>query len=356
VRIGLLFRALGAVAVLANVDPLTELNNLRAANEIPAGISENPTWSAGCALHMSYLELNAFAGDWHTEVPGRAGYSEAGKAAAGSSVLSNAPSLGLDPDWEASPFHFAQLLAPELSVSGSAPGCIYTWPGYKRPEPPALELYTYPGDGVLGATSPYLYVFGFGGGAGEGTLSDASLTGPNGPVAVNVIDNHTPGAAGYLPPGGILSPEEPLDDDSVYTAEVTFTSDEGIQAVKRWTFATGVLGATDEPTGEADPTDSSTAGPLPSGRTPRMALALKPTRSGARLTISAQGAAVGRIARLEVQRTDCKCRATKRTLKLTRTPRRVDAKGASMRVTVSLASFSLGEIPDRGLTLVRTLS
>ena len=56
-RIGLLFRALGAVAVLANADPLTELNYLRAANGIPAGISENPAWSAGCAQHMNYLEL-----------------------------------------------------------------------------------------------------------------------------------------------------------------------------------------------------------------------------------------------------------------------------------------------------------
>src|SRR4051794_9064060 len=312
VRIGLLFRALGAVAVLANADPLAELNTLRAANGIPAGISENPAWSAGCAQHMNYLELNDFAGDWHTEVPGRPGYTDAGRAAAGSSVLSNAPSLGLEPNWETSPFHFAQLLAPALSVSGSAPGCIYTWPGYKRPEPPALTLYTYPGDGVADATTPYLYVLGFGGGAGEGRLSDASLAGPDGPVGVNVIDNHTAGAEGYLPPGGILSPEEPLEDHAVYTAQVMFTSDEGVQAVKRWTFSTGELGAADEATGEADPDDSRAASPLPSGRTPRIGLALRPTRSGARVTVSAQGAAIGRVARLTVQRLDCRCRPAKR--------------------------------------------
>src|SRR3954453_2971075 len=97
-------------------------------------------------------------------------------------VLSNAPSVGLDPDWQSSQFHFAQLLAPKLSVSGSAPGCIYTWPGYRRPEPAALTLYTFPGDGVAGATSPYLYAFGFGGGTEAGTLSGATLTGPDGPV------------------------------------------------------------------------------------------------------------------------------------------------------------------------------
>jgi hypothetical protein len=356
VRIGLLFRALGTVALLANVDPLTELNTLRAANGIPAGISENPAWSAGCAQHMHYLELNAFAGDWHTELPGRPGYSDAGKAAAGSAVLSNAPSLGLEPDWETSPFHFAQLLAPKLSVSGSAPGCIYTWPGYQRPEPAALQIYTYPGDGVETATSPVLYVFGFGAGTTEGTLSDASLTGPAGPVGVNVIDNHTPGAAGYLPPGGFLSPEEPLEDESAYTAQVTFTSDEGVQAVRRWTFRTGVLGAAEQPAGEADPTEGSTAAPLPGGRTPRMALALKPTRDGARLTVSAQGAAIGRTARVTVQRLDCKCGASKRTLRLTKTPRRMDARGRSLKVTVSLSGFFVGDIPYRGLTLVRTLS
>src|SRR3954468_6227437 len=99
VRIGLLLRALGAGAVLANVDPLTALNNLRAANGIPAGITENPSWSAACALHMTYLELNDFAGDWHTERVGRPGYTDAGRQAASGSVLSNAPSLGLDPDW-----------------------------------------------------------------------------------------------------------------------------------------------------------------------------------------------------------------------------------------------------------------
>src|SRR4051812_11470596 len=187
VGIGLLLRALGAAAVLVNADPLTELNALRAANGLPAGIAENPSWSAGCAAHMHYLELNDYAGDWHTEVPGRAGYSDAGKQAAGSSVLSNAPSVGMDPDWQSSPFHFAQLLAPKLSVSGSAPGCIYTWPGYQRPEPAAMTLYPFPGDGVVGATSPYLYALAFGGRTGEGTLSDASLSGPDGPVGVNTI-------------------------------------------------------------------------------------------------------------------------------------------------------------------------
>src|SRR3954453_22807457 len=140
-----------------------------------------------------------------------------GGRAAGSAVLSNAPSVGLDPDWQSSQFHFAQLLAPKLSVSGSAPGCIYTWPGYPRPEPSATALYPYPRDGVVGATSPYVYALAFGGGVGEGTLSGASIAGPAGPVGVTVIDNHTPGAEGYLPPGGVIVPVAPLQDDSTYS-------------------------------------------------------------------------------------------------------------------------------------------
>jgi hypothetical protein len=163
-----------AFALVAHGDPLAELNSLRAANGLPAGIVENAAWSAGCALHMRYLERNDFAGDWHTEVPGRPGYTTAGREAAGSAVLSNAPSLGLEPNWEDAPLHFAQLLAPQLSVSGSADGCIYTWPGYQRPEPPALQLYTYPGDGVQDTTSPYLYVFGFGGETSAGWRSRSS--------------------------------------------------------------------------------------------------------------------------------------------------------------------------------------
>jgi hypothetical protein len=344
------------VAVLANVDPLTELNSLRAANGIPAGITENPTWSAGCAQHMKYLELNGFAGDWHTEEPGRPGYSEAGKQAANSSVLSNAPSLGLEPAWETAPFHFAQLLAPKLSVSGAVPGCIYTWPGYRRPEPAALTLFTYPGNGVTGATSPYLYVLGFGGGTTEGTLSDASLAGPSGLVALNVVDNHTPGAQGYLPPGGFLSPAEPLEDASQYTAQVTFTSDEGTRATARWSFSTGELGAVaEEQTGEAGSGDG-TATPLPSGRTPRMTLAVKPSGGGARATVSATGNAVGRSARVTLQRLDCKCRPARKTVKLSKRPRRFESRGRPVRVTVALPGFFVGDIPYRGLTLVRTLS
>jgi hypothetical protein len=349
----------GVFVTAAIADPLDDLNGLRAANGLPADIVENPEWSAGCGLHMHYLARNDFEGDWHTESPSRPGFTAAGLAAAGSSVLSNAPSLGLATNWETAPFHFAQLLAPKLSVTGFAAGCMYTWPGYRRAEPADMRLYTYPGDGVEGTTSPYLYVFGFGAGTTGGTLRDATLTGPRGPLAVRVLDNHSPGVEGLLPPGGIVLPGAPLERDGLYTAQVTFTSDAGVRAVKRWSFRTGVVSeGVEEPVGESILQASTPAVPLPAGRTPRLKLALKGTRGGrARATLTATGNAVGRRVRVRVQRLGCRrCRPATRTLTLTKRPRRIDTARRPVRVTVTLAGFWSGEIPYRPLTLVSSLS
>ena len=87
-----------------------------------------------------------------------------------------------------------------------------------------------------------------------------------------------------------------------------------------------------------------------------MTLALKPNGGGARATVSAQGNAVGRTVRVTLQRLDCKCRPTKKTVRLSRTARRFESRGRPVRVTVSLSGFFAGDIPYRGLTLVRTLS
>ena len=308
---------------------------------------------------MKYLALNDFAGDWHTESPSRPGYTAAGLAAAGSSVLSRAPSVGLETDWEDAPFHFAQLLAPRLSVTGYADGCMYTWPGYLRAEPAELRLYTYPGDGAQSTTSPYLYVLGFGGGRPR-HAQRGDLTGPGGAVPVHSVDNHTPGVEGLLPPGGIVIPDAPLEYGGVYTAQVTFTSDAGLRTVKRWSFRAGAVpaGAVDDRLGEASPDEFAPAEALPAGRTPRVKLALNAARGGgARATLSASGNAVGRRVRVKVQRLRCSsCRASTRTLKLTKKARRIDTGRRPVRVTVTLAGFWSGEIPYRGLTLVSSLS
>lgn len=348
---------LSTLAVAAAANPLAALNELRATNGFPAGIVENSTWSANCVAHMGYLELNGFRGNWHTEVPGRPGYSAAGRDAAVSAVLSNAPSVGVETNWEDWPYHFAQLLAPKLSISGYADGCIYTWPGYQRPEPPALETFTYPADGARGTTSPYLYVLGYGGGTTSATLSHASLTGPDGLIALRVIDNESEEAEGYLPPGGFLTPSSPLEDDTPYTAQVTFTSDAGVREHKRWSFTTGHVGTGQTLYGEAEPTGASPASDLPAARTPKVSLTLYKTSSGGtQARISTRGLTIGRRARVTVRRLDCACRASTRTLRLTRTTRRITSRGSALRVTVKLNGFWADEIPFAGLTLTQSLS
>ena len=135
-------------------------------------------------------------------------------------MLSNAPSVGLEPDWEDSPFHFAQLLAPKLSVTGYADGCIYTRPGYLRQEPVKLRLYSYP------ATAPRARrartsIFGFGGGTTAGKLSDTTLAGPDGRSRCASSTTTPPGSGVLLPPGGFLVPVSPLLEPTTrYTAQV----------------------------------------------------------------------------------------------------------------------------------------
>jgi hypothetical protein len=252
----------GLARAATAADAIAALNAQRAANGLPADIAENAAWSSACAQHMNYLRLNNYSGNWHDEIPGNPGYSDAGRQAAQSSVLSSAPWVGSESPFEYAPIHLAQLLGPALSVTGYADGCMWTWPGYQRPAPAVLELYSYPGDGAsiypamtarespfvpgdfVGlpegtTTGPHLYVFAFGGDSGRGSLSGASLTGPEGPVDVRVVDNATGQLGSFLPPGGILIPAAPLRAHSTYVAKVTFTSgSSGATGTRTWSFQT----------------------------------------------------------------------------------------------------------------------
>ena len=92
-------------------------------------------------------------------------------------------------------------------------------------------------------------------------------------------------------------------------------------------------------------------------RTPKITLALARSRGrGTQATITTRGLTIGRRARVTVQRLDCACRASTRTLTLTRTSRRITSRGRAVRVTVKVNGFWAGEIPFAGLTLVHSLS
>jgi hypothetical protein len=258
---------------------IAELNAERSANGIPAGITENPTWSDDCAAHDNYMALNHTL--THTEAPGKPGYTSGGAFAGANAVLIEGASWDTGDPYESAPLHLDQLLAPRLAVTGSADAhgfsCTITFPGLTRPDPPALTVYTDPGNGTTttpsevareepftpgdlvglpqpAVTGPYLTVLVDAPGQSPiddpATLSDATVTGPKGPVAVKTVDGDTPVPSGgvqtlaaYIPPGGFIIPVSPLLAASTYHARVAVTF-AGVATPYSWTFTT--LGADPE--------------------------------------------------------------------------------------------------------------
>ena len=240
------------------------------------------------------------------------------------------------------------------------PGCIYTWPGYKRPEPPTLALYTYPGDGVIGATSPYLYALGVRRrgrrGHAVGRVAHRAATARS---RVNVDRQPHPGRGGLPPAGRHPRPRRAAGGRQHATPRRSRSPPtRALQATRRWTLqhrraGRGDRGADRRGRHRGD-THRRAAAERPhaadDARPARRSAAAPARRSPPRATPSAARA------RVTLQRLDCRCRPTKRTFRLTRTARRFESRGRPVRVTVSLSGFFADEIPYRGLTLVRTLS
>jgi hypothetical protein len=240
------------------------LSAQREAHGIPGGLIEVPEWSEGCRKHMLWVQQNGLE---HDEEPGTPGYTPEGDDAGNSSVLSSGPwEFGGENPWEHAPIHLMQLLGPSLARTGYANGCMYTWPGYDRPNPATPQLLTYPGNGTTGwryeerafegpytpgervglatgaLTGPYLYVLAWG--VGPGRITAATLTGPEGRVDVKIADNETDGLRGYMPAGGTIIPTEPLNLATRYEAAAVFqpTDPPGSAALSvRWTFETSGL-------------------------------------------------------------------------------------------------------------------
>lgn len=317
-------------AAISSAQAIGWLNAQRAANGIPAGITDNPAWDTGCAHHIHWEELNPNAAKPHIETPGTPGYTTDGAFAGGNAVLAGGAEWawdstvpwGVGNPWEGAPIHLMQALSPDLQSTGWADdgidACMVTWAGYTRPAPASPTLVTYPGDGTSWVyssenagdwplvpgdfvglpsgtiTGPYLYVLGYG--TGRGSITAASLTGPSGPLAVRTVDNDTATSTqdlgSYLPEGGIIIPVQPLTPQASYTATVTFTPDSGGPALSHtWTFRTAPLLARTGVDGSFDASygfvsaDSTSPAPitvtiirLPS-RTPVRTLTLQPTHN-----------------------------------------------------------------------------
>jgi hypothetical protein len=274
---------MAALAPLANAatapQTIATLNAQRAANGIPAGITENPTWSQDCIAHDQYMHENGGVLT-HAEVPGNPGYSTGGEFAAGNSVLAQNTSWDTGNPYEYSPLHLDQLLAPALQTVGTADfdgfSCTTTFPGWTRPAPPTVTVYTYPGPeaaiypsevanelpfapGTLvglrpGAkTGPNLLVFVAAPGespvSNPATLGQVTLTGPAGTVSVDTVDGTTriPGGASpacpsgtlscYIASGGFIIPVRPLRARATYHVQVV-VGFAGTQTTHAWTFKT----------------------------------------------------------------------------------------------------------------------
>ena len=263
----------GAAAATAQ-RAIALLNAQRAASGLPAGIVENPTWSSDCAAHDRYMAINHAL--THYEQAGNPGYSSGGAYAGQNAVLNEGGSWDAGNPYEDAPLHLDQLLAPRLSVAGSADAdgfsCTTTFPGWTRPDPPALTVYTYPGDGstiyaseaaqelpwtpgVLAGipqgtqTGPNLIVLVDAPGErpldNPASLTGARLTGPSGPAAVKTVDGTTPVPSGpdptlapYISPGGFIIPVRPLMPGATYHAHVVVTF-AGVQTQHDWTFTAG---------------------------------------------------------------------------------------------------------------------
>jgi hypothetical protein len=247
------------------------LNAQRAGNGLPANVVEDPRLTGDCAAHDRYMALNHTL--THFEQPGAPGYSVGGAYAGKNAVLSQGGNWDNGNPYENAPLHLDQLLAPRLTSVGSADArgysCTTTFPGWTGPDPAATTVYTYPGDGstiypsevareqpwtpgeLAGIpqsrrTGPYLLVFVDAPGqtpfGNPATLSDATLRGPDGPVALDTTDGGTavPGGGtlgSYMYPGGFIIPLRPLKPGTGYHAHVLVTF-AGVQTARDWSFTT----------------------------------------------------------------------------------------------------------------------
>ncbi len=243
------------------------INAMRSASAIPAGITENPVWSAGCEAHNHYGATNDIL--THDESSTAPAYTPDGARAGQTSVLyRNLTWTAASNPFEHSPIHLHQLLAPRLDAVGAWEsegfGCATTLSSRNRSAPPRNVTYTYPRDGATGwrtsevaaerpltpgellgiapgtETGPYLYVLFDGPGVAlddAANVTTASLTGPGGPVSVAVADNTTPGLEGYLPVGAQLIPRQQLRAGTTYTATVSAIVG-GARFTHRWSFQT----------------------------------------------------------------------------------------------------------------------
>ena len=251
-------------------------NAERSANGLPTVSTINPAMEQGCADHDRYMFLNHSLA--HGEDPGKPGYTPQGNyqdGAQGGEVLAEASgwSSTYEP-WTTAPIHLYPLFDPSVAQIGYAdldgfqclrmrgsdtpppagyvaPPAFYAWtsdhgPKYVSPSEHAAE-YPYTPQQLLGippgqTTGPNILLFSA---ADRATPEQARLTGPNGDVAVGLVNANTQNAIGdgrWFLGGGVLIPTQPLMPMTAYTATIDWhdpaiTSDNGL-FVQQFSFTT----------------------------------------------------------------------------------------------------------------------
>jgi len=246
---------------LTGAAAVADLNAQRAANGIPGDLVQRTDWTAACAAHNRYMDLNHLFDP--IEDPSRRGYTKDGAWAGVNSALGwGAWTAGHNP-FQNAPLGLMPLLSPRLTQLGVSTShhyvCATTKPGYQRPAPAHPALYSYPGDGAAGVPfSQWSYGLpvtpgdfvglpaGFTTGPnilvmadidGTARFAGADLTGPGGPVDIRTVDNATDRVGAYLPPGGVIIPVAPLQPGVAYRATATMTVG-GTTLSRAWTFST----------------------------------------------------------------------------------------------------------------------
>jgi hypothetical protein len=230
------------------------LNAQRSANGIPGDLVERADWTKACAAYARGLERS-----------GGPGYAAQGQWSVANAALARDSWTNTHDPWAQMPLQAMQLLSPLLTQLGASSSshyvCATTRPGYLRAAPVHASLYPYPGDGATEVpysqwsygypftpgdfvdlpagftTGPNLFVMADSAGAAK--LTGASLSGPDGPVAIRTVDNTTDQVGAVLPPGAVIIPVDPLEPGRAYAATATVALG-GATLSRSWRFTTAL--------------------------------------------------------------------------------------------------------------------
>jgi hypothetical protein len=263
---GALLAAPAAGAALTAQQAVDALNARRAAQGIPAGVTALDLLSAGCALHNTYMALNGYVLT-HAELPAAPGYTPQGARLGADFTASEVLArfgrwTATGTPWDVSPGHMYLLMAPGLRQAGyfesygfqcmrfrydpdaftSGAPAFYSVPGNGRADVPLSQVaqsatgvpQTAVGIPAGQPTGPNILLYSTGLGTGL-TATEASLTGPSGPVEVRVVDEASGG--GLYAGGGVMIPVNPLAPGT-YTARVVWRTPSGMLAVQQFFFTT----------------------------------------------------------------------------------------------------------------------